>query len=101
MDPLTAVLIVTSVPGVTALVTFAKKLGVGGVWLTVASVVLGIGLNLAAFYAGVAFAGSAPFSVACVGLLVGLGSAGIYDYSVANSRREDAEAYGMSSAARK
>lgn len=99
MDPLTAVLIVTSVPGVTALVTFVKQMGVTGRWLTLSSLIFGIGLNLGAFYAGVAFVGASWFGVACVGLLVGLGSAGIYDYSVANARK--AEALAFSSAGRR
>ena len=100
MDTATAVLIVTSVPGVTALVTLAKQFGVTGKWATIASLAFGIGLNLGAWAAGVAFVGASWFGVASVGILVGLGAAGIYDYSVANSRREDAEALGLSSANR-
>lgn len=74
-----AVVTIISVAGVTALVNLIKSKWPLGKWAALVAFVLGIGLNLAAFYAHAAYVGSDPFTVGCIGALVGLGASGYYD----------------------
>lgn len=79
MDIATAVTVIISVPGVLALVNLAKTVVDLGKWAALVSFVLGIGINLAAFYCGAAYGGANLFGVVAIGALTGLGASGLYD----------------------
>jgi len=79
MDTATAVLTVLSVPGVIAIVNLIKSRIELGKWAALLAFALGIGLNVGASFAGAAYQGANVFGVVCVGALVGLGAAGVYD----------------------
>lgn len=79
MDTATAVATIISVPGVIALVNLIKTRVDLGKWAALLAFALGIGINLAAWAAGAAYAGMDAFSVAAVGAMTGLGAAGLYD----------------------
>ena len=72
---MTAIMTITSVPAIVALVNLAKGLGLNGKLSALVAVVLGVGLNVAT----VAAAGSLIFEAASQGLLLGLAAAGLYD----------------------
>lgn len=67
--------IALSVPAIVAIVTLAKAFGVTGKWALLAAVVVGVALNVAAYYLGT----SGGYQAAVQGLLVGLAAAGLYD----------------------
>lgn len=68
------------------LVEFAKRLGLKGNWLTVASLALGIGFGIAYRFAvdGAPSGYPAWFAVVIFGLALGLVTSGLYDF--ANTR---------------
>ena len=79
MDIATAVAVIVSVPGVLALVNLVKSVVDLGKYAALLAFALGIGVNLAAYYTGAAYADANIFGVVCVGALAGLGASGIYD----------------------
>lgn len=72
MDAITTI---ASVPAILALVNFGKRIGINGQAALIASVVLGIAINVANHY----LAGVAGYQAAVQGLILGLAAAGVYD----------------------
>lgn len=76
MDPVTAIV---SVPAILAGTNLLKSFGVAGKWSALVAVVLGVGLNLAATFAGETLG----FQAVAQGLILGLGAAGLWDSATA------------------
>jgi len=84
MDKATAIsaaVLLISPAGVLALVNFAKKLGLTGSWALLLAPVLGIALNVTAFYSGIAYVGAPLFAVVAIGAIAGLTASGLWDVS--------------------
>jgi hypothetical protein len=76
---ITAAVLLMSPAGVLALVKWLGSLGLSGYWKLAAAPVIGIALNLAAFYSGIAYVGAPIFAVIAAGVIVGLTASGIWD----------------------
>ena len=84
MDKATAIsaaVLLISPAGVLALVNFTKKLGLTGSWALLLAPVLGIALNVTAFYSGIAYVGAPLFAVVAIGAIAGLTASGLWDVS--------------------
>ena len=84
MDKATAIsaaVLLISPAGVLALVNFAKKLGLTVSWALLLAPVLGIALNVTAFYSGIAYLGAPLFAVVAIGAIAGLTASGLWDVS--------------------
>lgn len=67
--------LIASVPGIVALVNFAKRLGLKGEAPLIAAIVFGAAVNVANFYLG-----AVPvYQAVITGIMTGLAAAGLYD----------------------
>ena len=74
MPEVNTALLIALMPAVVGLVNFVKQFGLTGKWLTVASMVIGIVLALAA-----QLLPTGTFQIAYNGLILGLAASGLYD----------------------
>lgn len=78
MDAITTI---ATVPAILALVNLGKRIGINGQAALIASVVLGIAINVANLYLG----GEPGYQAAVQGLILGLAAAGLYDTTATRS----------------
>lgn len=85
MPEVNTALLVALMPAVVGLVNFVKQFGLSGKWLTVASMVIGIVLALAA-----QLLPTGAFQIAYNGLILGLAASGLYDLAAMVTAKKSA-----------
>lgn len=86
MPEVNTALLLALMPAVVGLVNFLKAFGLSGKWLTLAAMLIGIGLALAA-----QLLPSGTFQIAFNGLILGLAAAGLYDLATMATKNSAAK----------